>query len=1155
MFRLRTTFLVAATLAASAPAFAQTYLWGGGYPNGEYSVGTNWYGGSPPPNDGSAFIAFNGDSDGNLNLDVAASVLGVQVTSTSGNGIGENIFGKGPLTIGAGGVALSTDGTTNTFLDLSVPVMLGASQTWSQLDNAFGTLQADGPIAGAFGLTLTGGTTFATFTLNSGASTFSGGVTVTSTNTYAFDGESPYQTTILTVGSSSTGPAGSPTSGPLGTGTLTLGDGTTLTTTTSNLITIANPVTAGDNSTGLPITFGGPISQYSGTGYWGNLLTLTGPVTLADPDIEFDVGGNSWVTFAGPVAGASSGYCLDVGSTSLPNAVAVFQGAISNVARLDLGDSVSVILDGAGMSQISGLEDIGFEDSAYNTYLGLGSGYSSAGGVTAFLAFMHSSESDSGFQGTLGFDTTSGSPATFDDPVDLTNFTSPSFVGLGSATSAILGPDAVITPPGGNNSSGTFYSFGGGGGTLMVQSALTDGNLLYNPDSEQYNLPNPRSLVLNSGNAPLTLVLSGPLSYSGGTLNYGGVLIFDTPLPSRGSLNLQSGYIGSTVNSGLTDDNDNIQGFINRFNDAEAFGVIGFDALDGTTRVVSSSINLPASDGDLYLGTSTSVDYTGSITPDGSEFLFAGVKGGQVTISSNLTGEAGVYIGLPNNLIEAFNTSTGAMTQSSVTLAGENSYSLPTYLQSGYLFVTNNESLSDPALIVPDSWDYLQWGQTLAVSGDPVTLANNIRVPSTGLALNTGSSEMLTLTGTISDYGDDQGSIGIFGPVTLMGANSYSGGTTVNGASLVVANDFALGSGELQAYGSSLDFTSSSPVVTGFRLQNSTATFDGSPNLSYVMLQGNSVINLNGGSALFYGLKDDNSANQINMADGTQLEVVVQTDQQNNSSFHGTINGGGSLVVTGGGGFELRGANTYTGGTMIDSGSVVIASNNSALGTGGVVVGGALGTNLGVTLSNPISLQPGGALAGFGTFSPGGTLTFAGGSVLNPGSATLVTGGSSISQVPVPGALGIGANTNVVFGSGGYFIVSVTDAAGAAGVGYGTANLGGSLSFNVDDPFVIALASFDPSLQTLGNANNFNPNQSYSWTFLTAAGGITGFNASSFYLDTSLFSNPTGIGSFYVAEQGDALTLNFTPVPEPSTWITMASGVLALGAAARRRRR
>jgi len=63
-------------------------------------------------------------------------------------------------------------------------------------------------------------------------------------------------------------------------------------------------------------------------------------------DIEVEIGAFSEVTFTGNLTGSSSNVCLDFGSTTYVDPIAIVQGNIASVNRLDLEDNVSVILDG-----------------------------------------------------------------------------------------------------------------------------------------------------------------------------------------------------------------------------------------------------------------------------------------------------------------------------------------------------------------------------------------------------------------------------------------------------------------------------------------------------------------------------------------------------------------------------------------------------------------------------------------------------------------------------------------------------------------------------------------------------------------------------------------------------------------------------------------
>jgi autotransporter-associated beta strand protein len=104
----------------------------------------------------------------------------------------------------------------------------------------------------------------------------------------------------------------------------------------------------------------------------------------------------------------------------------------------------------------------------------------------------------------------------------------------------------------------------------------------------------------------------------------------------------------------------------------------------------------------------------------------------------------------------------------------------------------------------------------------------------------------------------------------------------------------------------------------------------------------------------------------------------------NNMTFSGNIGGAGFVVKDGGGVLTLMGANTYTGGTTISNG-VLMINNTSGSGTGSGAVmvnsGGALG-GTGI-ISGPVTVNLGATLAPgnpFGTLTLSNSLALAGAS-------------------------------------------------------------------------------------------------------------------------------------------------------------------------------
>ena len=181
--------------------------------------------------------------------------------------------------------------------------------------------------------------------------------------------------------------------------------------------------------------------------------------------------------------------------------------------------------------------------------------------------------------------------------------------------------------------------------------------------------------------------------------------------------------------------------------------------------------------------------------------------------------------------------------------------------------------------------------------------------PSLTLGTNDAVAEA-TFTGVIEDLGANPSSIEKVGANTqvLAGNNTFTGGITINGGTLGLAHNNAAGTGAITVLGSTIDYADTVNISNPIDLQN------------------NVTLNVDTGSA-------------------TQSGVISETG----SSFDITKTGAGSLV--------LSAANTFTGTTQIDGGSIVLGTsfalrnstvqinvnNGLGLGVGSAVIAGLSG--------------------------------------------------------------------------------------------------------------------------------------------------------------------------------------------------------------------
>jgi hypothetical protein len=298
-------------------------------------------------------------------------------------------------------------------------------------------------------------------------------------------------------------------------------------------------------------------------------------------------------------------------------------------------------------------------------------------------------------------------------------------------------------------------------------------------------------------------------------------------------------------------------------------------------------------------------------------------------------------------------------------------------------------------------------------------------------------------------------------------------------------------------------------------------------------------------------------ANPFHIESGSGLNL--STSSPYTLTLNGVISGTGGMTVAGA--VELTGSNTYSNGTGLNAGSgaLLVVSNSNALGTGGLNVNEntTLALSSGIMVSNPIVLNDAGAIVGYGEVAPTSptTYTVENGSMIAGGSGTRAVFNGTETPV-IPGTLSFGSNVSLVFASEGILQFSIENAGGTPGTDFSQITSAGSLTISpstLSDPFVIQLVGVN-SGGSAGTAT-FNPTQSYQWTLISTT-GISGFSSpTQFSVDQQYFQTSVGSGQFYVSQVGSDLDLNFTPVPEPSTWALMASGLCAMGAAVRRRRR
>ena len=369
------------------------------------------------------------------------------------------------------------------------------------------------------------------------------------------------------------------------------------------------------------------------------------------------------------------------------------------------------------------------------------------------------------------------------------------------------------------------------------------------------------------------------------------------------------------------------------------------------------------------------------------------------------------------------------------------------------------------------------------------------------------------------------------GTITSGTQNTPFGSQAVIGRNLVFNNSSLVTTlnNVLAGYNGSMVFNNSTwtcnryvsfaPSAGTLTLINSTLTGSDSTDGSYEMLSLPSTV-LVRGTAPSYMLGSGTSPAYDLQPNGTTFDVADVTGNANADLIIGAgsstflhspaaTSSGGSLTKTGAGTLELDGANTYTGPTTINAGTLALGASAALLSSSIAIASGATldvaATSGGLTLS-----VSGEVLSGSGTVN---------GSVTDGSSSVILPGGNGTA-----GTLTI--NNNLTLGNGGSLNLDLSSSPGS---GNDLIQVNGNLT----------LASGAPTPVNFNFLNGVPANGTY--TLINCSGTITGTAATAFTnaansrYNTTFSQSGKTIQVTFAGSNSNLVWTGTDPVT-PSTW-------------------
>lgn len=1117
--------------------------------DGRFEATANWQNGVVPPSSltGSRLVFSKATASW---LELPASGLSAYGLSFSSNGAAFLLSGPldqegfSTLSLGAGGITVSSSQnvTRNSVRLSSLNLVLEADQTW---DTGTGSIFAESTLSGSGGLTKNGA---GLLVLSSYNGDYSGAVFLASGTTRVGGNEALGSGTVTLSGSArlEAGADGPAAGFHLGNAFVVGNNAAFATSENKGGFTIAGLFQTQLQDT--IVRLGEKVSVY-----------LAGAVSS-------QAGAGSSLTFAAEASGAPRGSAILSGDASL-------DGSISSLKA----DGATLLF--ASNSLLSATPTI---SAANKGIVGvMGEAYVSASLVAQPGYLDHNAllqwtlgnvTNKASFDGTLSLDSAPGSaPVSFSgsgesNTIDLSGFDSSKFT-LGSTTQASIDSGTTIVPPGGADG---IYRFGDGGGRLFVNGDLGGSGLS----------------VVSPSHSPLTLVLNGSNGYSGLLSDYSVyvehsflILNNEFALPSStdkevrhdAKVNLgDGGYLSITDQVGLSTAN-----LLSRLGTYTDKSVIGFDSFNNYEGAVSLSDGLDLSSfvSAPYVGTMTGWRYDGNSgvrlpaeatvkAPQDGILKFVAVGGrdmdqseqGTLVLDAPLTkanGVSSVVFGHPDSSITfgAWGAPGryvlgGSYDNDGVQAVSD--YDGGTAIYGGQFWLNGPYPFGKKSDGSPGSISVLSGAGT--VSFKPLQELELGGIVAHNEALLLGNEDDSSLTLGLSGL-SGSAKARIVGSVSLSNANdSFSGGFVfeTGTAKVFAQNDTSLGTGAVALASGLLQYGSdaNNPVLWNLSANGGTLLL---PNEASSL-----TLNFTQDSA-FYG--------QIAGAAGDGTSTAAKLIVNNDDGVRFTLGAGEQL---------------YSGGTEVNGGALIVqASSTSERPLGApsstVTLNDAnlslrpvdASDPFGPVVSNPIVFGSGNnTLSGTGAFADTAPLTIGEYATVSPGAYTTLGAVNPYEayRPPTAGSLtfySAGAPGALTFAGGGQYDLVIVEPTDAPGVGYGTVFVNGTLNVAADasSKFVFNIITADSQGFLAPLPSSVTPGTTFSLTVVSTTGGITFngepvFDGSALGLNFANYQPALGTNvymwSFALANGGNDLVLNFTPVPEPETWAMLAAGSLVL---------